>query len=375
MASYAQDTSKLKPAKAETAVAKYDIKEDGIYATISTTKGDIVLALAYQNAPITVANFISLAEGKNLFVTDAKLKGKPFYDGLKFHRVIANFMIQAGDPTGTGAGSTGYFFKDEFSDLQFDQAGILAMANSGKATNSSQFFITHKDTPWLNNKHTVFGHVVSGMEIVNSIAQNDVINTVTITRKGSEAKKFDAPKVFSNYFVNKEADAKKEALLNAEKEKAEKAKYAAVIADKLAYFEKIKTTATVTPSGLQYQIVQKGTGVKPVDGTTFYFHYAGYFTDGTLFDSSFEDVAKAFGKHDANRAAQHGYDAFPFQAGKKDGMIPGFLEGLSLMHYGDKGVFFIPADLAYGDRGAGSVIPPNTTLVFEIEMFEKQPNQ
>jgi cyclophilin family peptidyl-prolyl cis-trans isomerase len=355
---------------------------DGIFVTFSTTKGDITAQLEYEKTPVTVANFIALAEGKNTFVTDDKLKAKPFFDGLKFHRVIPNFMIQGGDPSGSGSAGTGYSFKDEFTDLKFDQGGILAMANSGPATNSSQFFITHKDTPWLNGKHTIFGHVTEGMNVVNTIAQDDVITKVTITRKGTLAKKFDAPKVFSDYFLNKTEDAKKQALIDTENKAKEAAaeaeikkasieKYAPVIASKKAYFATVKATATTTPSGLTYKIVQKGTDVKPIDGSTFYFHYAGYFEDGSLFDSSYEDVNKTYGKYDENRAAQNGYQAFPFQAGKKDGMIPGFLEGLSLMSYGDKVVLFIPSNLAYGERGAGGVIPPNATLIFEMEMLEK----
>jgi cyclophilin family peptidyl-prolyl cis-trans isomerase len=364
----AQETSK-KPSKQ---AVKTVAVEEGIFATIATNKGDIIVKLEYNKAPVTVANFISIAEGKNTFVSDPKLKGKPFYDGLKFHRVIANFMIQTGDPTGSGSGGTGYSFKDEFlSDLKFDKGGILAMANSGPATNASQFFITHKDTPWLNDKHTIFGHVTSGMSVVNSIVQGDVMTKVTITRKGTMAKKFDVVKVFSTYYNDKEGDAKKQAALAAETEKIEKAKYATVIAKKLAYFDEMKASATTTESGLTYKIVKTSAGVKPVDGATFYFHYAGYFEDATLFDSSYEEVNKEYGKYDENRAKQNGYKSFPFQAGKKDGMIPGFIEGLSLINYGDKALLFLPAKLAYGERGAGGVIPPNANLIFEIEMFEK----
>jgi cyclophilin family peptidyl-prolyl cis-trans isomerase len=368
----AQETSK-KPAKA---VVKAATLDEGIFATIATNKGDIILQLEYNKAPVTVANFISIAEGKNPFITDVTKKGKPFYDGLKFHRVISNFMIQTGDPTGSGSGGTGYSFKDEFlSDLKFDKGGILAMANSGPATNASQFFITHKDTQWLNGKHTIFGHVITGMNVVNSIAQGDVMTKVTITRKGANAKKFDAVKVFSTYYNDKEGDAKKQAALAAEAEKIENARVATVIAKKLAYFTQMKATAMTTDSGLTYKIVQTGNGVKPADGSTFYFHYAGYFEDGTLFDSSYEDVNKDYGKFDANRSMQNGYKAFPFQAGKKEGMIAGFIEGLSLINYGDKALLFLPAKLAYGERGAGGVIPPNTNLIFEIEMFEKQPSK
>ena len=354
---------------------------EGIFATIATNKGDIVVQLEYQKTPITVANFISLAEGKSTFVTNEKLKGKPFYDGLKFHRVIKDFMIQGGDPLGNGSGGPGFAFKDEITDLKHNKGGILSMANSGPATNGSQFFITHKETPWLDGKHTVFGHVTKGMDVVNLIAQDDVILKVTIARNGAAAKAFNAPKVFSDYYSNKAEEAKKQALIDAENQRKQDSimavakkeyleKYATVIAAKAAYIAEIKATGTKTTSGLIYKITQKGTGVKPADGTTFNFNYAGYFEDGTLFDSSYEDVCKTYGKYDANRAAQNGYRAFPFEAGKKDGMIPGFLEGLNLISYGDKAIIFIPSNLGYGESGAGGVIPPNANLVFEMEMIE-----
>ncbi len=370
--------------KPTTATAKpATSKVEGIFATITTSKGPIVLQLEYQKTPVTVANFISLAEGKNTFVTDAKLKGKPFYDGLKFHRVIKDFMIQGGDPTGTGSGSPGYSFKDEITDLKHNKGGILSMANSGPATNGSQFFITHKETPWLDGKHTVFGHVTKGMDVVNAIAQDDVILKVTIVRNGTAAKAFDAPKVFANYYNNKAEDDKKQALIDAENKKKQaeieaeakrvyEEKYSSVIKAKAAYLASEKATATTTPSGLTYKITQKGTGVRPADGTTFYFNYAGYFEDGNLFDSSYADVCKTYGKYDANRDAQKGYQSFPFEAGKKDGMIPGFIEGLNLLSFGDKAIIYLPSNLAYGERGAGGVIPPNATLIFEIEMIESQ---
>ncbi len=353
---------KPKAAPAKTTAAKPVIPanpNDGIFATISTSKGDIVVSLEYVKAPITVANFISLAEGTNPNVTVERLKGKPFYDGLKFHRVINDFMIQGGDPDGNGSGGPGYSFKDEFTEeLKFDKGGILAMANSGPATNGSQFFITHKDTPWLNGKHTIFGHVVSGMDNVNKIVQDDIMNKITITRKGAAAKKFDAVKVLAD-------DVKKEA---AKKEEAKK-----VIASKAAYFAATKAKATTTASGLKYVITQKGTGVKGAEGSTIYFHYAGYFEDGNLFDSSIANVAKEYGKYDPNRDAGGGYKAFPFAVGKKDGMIPGFIEALDMMTDGEKAIFFLPSNLAYGEKGAGGVIPPNATLIFEIETYKNQP--
>ncbi|MDQ6469268.1 peptidylprolyl isomerase [Flavobacterium sp. LHD-80] len=332
---------------------------DGIFATISTSKGDIVVSLEYVKAPVTVANFISLAEGTNPNVKVERLKGKPFYDGLKFHRVINDFMIQGGDPDGNGSGGPGYSFKDEFTEeLKFDKGGILAMANSGPATNGSQFFITHKDTPWLNGKHTIFGHVVSGMDNVNKIVQDDIMNKITITCKGAAAKKFDAVKVLAD-------DVKKDA---AKKDEAKK-----VIATKAAYFAATKAKATTTASGLKYVITQKGTGVKGAEGSTIYFHYAGYFEDGNLFDSSIANVAKEYGKYDAGRDAGGGYQAFPFTVGKKEGMIPGFIEALDMMTDGEKAIFFLPSNLAYGEKGAGGVIPPNATLIFEIETYKNKP--
>lgn len=350
---------KAPAAKTTTKVAPKTDPNDGIFATISTTKGDIVLALEYVKTPVTVANFISLAEGNNPNVKVERLKGKPFYDGLKFHRVINDFMIQGGDPDGNGSGGPGYAFKDEFvEELKFEKGGVLAMANSGPATNGSQFFITHKETPWLNGKHTIFGHVVSGMDNVNKIVQDDIMTKITITRKGDAAKKFNAVKVLAD-------DVKKQDAKKAESQK--------VVADKLAYFAATKAKATTTASGLKYVITKKGSGVKGAEGSAIFFHYAGYFEDGNLFDSSMASVAKAYGKYDANRDAQKGYQAFPFTVGKKDGMIPGFIEALDMMTDGEKAIFFLPSNLAYGEKGAGGVIPPNSTLIFEIETYKTQP--
>jgi peptidyl-prolyl cis-trans isomerase A (cyclophilin A) len=358
--------------------------DQGIFAEIETSKGKIIVKLEYQKTPLTVANFISLSEGTNASVADAKFKGKPFYDGLKFHRVIPDFMIQGGDPAGNGSGGPGYAFKDEISDDKFDGPGVLAMANSGPKTNGSQFFITHKDTQWLTGKHTIFGHVTTGQDVVNAIKQDDVITKVTIVRKGTEAKKFDAAKTFGDYMANKAGDDAKEAAAMAENQrkqveieaqkKAEfNAKYASVFAAKVKYLNETKAVATETPSGLKYKIIQNGTGVKPADGTTVYVNYAGFLEDGSLFDSSYENVNKEFGKFDESRAKQGGYQPFPFQYGKKEGLIPGFIEGLEQLKFGDKAVVFIPAKLGYGERGAGNVIPPNANIIFEIEISEVAP--
>ena len=368
---------------------------EGIFAEIYTNKGKIALQLEFQKTPITVANFITLAEGKNEYVTNDR-KGKPYYDGLKFHRVIANFMIQGGCPLGTGAGDPGYKFKDEFDpSLKHDKPGILSMANSGPATNGSQFFITHKDTPWLNNKHSIFGHVIEGQKVVDAIAQDDVIEKVVIIRKGKLAKNFNAEKVFSEYMkmkpeldkkeaeenrIKAEATAKldaerkqKEAEAKAIADKEMKEKLGPLLAAKVAELAALKAKTTTTASGLQYSILQKGTGVKPTEGKDIYVHYAGYFEDGTLFDSSYEAINKMYGKFDQNRANQNGYQPFPFKYGNKGGLIPGFLEGINNMNFNDKVILFIPSNLGYGERGYGNVIPPNSNLIFELEIFESLP--
>lgn len=341
---------------------------DGLYAQIETNKGSIIVQLNYEKAPVTVANFVSLAEGKNEFITNENLKSKPFYDGLKFHRVIKEFMIQTGDPLGTGSGDTGYKFKDEISDLKFDKGGVLAMANNGPTTNSSQFFITHLETPWLEGKHTIFGQVVEkGMDVINKIEQDDFIKTITIIRNGEGAKKFDAVKTFQDYFeLESEKQNNKLAI-----EAAANAQYKAVFDQKVAYFGAMKAKATTSPTGLQYVITKKSGGKKPAVGTNVFIHYAGFLENGSLFDSSIVAVLKKFGKLDESRAAQGGYQPLPFQIGKKDGMIPGFIEGIEQLSFGDKAVIFIPSKLGYGEAGAGDVIPPNANIIFEIELLEK----
>lgn len=354
---------------------EHDNLPDGLYAEIETNRGNILLELDYKNTPVTVANFITLAEGENQFITNDTLKGKPFYNGLKFHRVIKDFMIQGGDPLGTGSGDTGYKFKDEITTMKFDKGGILAMANNGPGTNSSQFFITHLETPWLNGLHTIFGHVVEyNLEVVNKIEQDDFIKAVTIIRNGEEAKKFDAKKTFYDYFKI-ESESQKQKVANEAKAKAEyEAKYKAVCEQKVASFTELKSKSTKTATGLQYVITKKSGGKKPSIGSNISIHYAGFLEDGTLFDTSIEEVSKIFGKFDPARAAANQYIPIPFQAGKKDGLIPGFIEGLEKMAIGDKAILFIPSHLAYGEAGAGEVIPPNTNIIFEIELIKKMSN-
>ena len=311
----------------------YNNMEDGIYANIKTNKGDITLKLEFEKTPLTAANFIALAEGK--MKNKRKELGTPYYDGIKFHRVIADFMIQTGCPDGNGMGDPGYKFADEFHpDLKHDKGGVLSMANSGPATNGSQFFITHKETPWLDGKHSVFGNVVEGMDIVNLIAQDDVMESVTISRVGSKAKSFDAVKIFSSEQIRLEKEAEKKA-----KEAAEANK-------------KLMEGATITESGLGYIMVKEGSGVQAEKGKTVSVHYTGKLTDGTKFDSSL----------DRNQPIE-----FVLGEGR---VIKGWDEGISYLKVGGKATFIIPSNLAYGERGAGGVIPPNATLIFDVELVD-----
>lgn len=329
---------------------------EGLYAEIETSKGTIVAQLEYTKTPVTVANFVSLAEGNNNFV-EAKYKDKPFYDGLTFHRVINDFMIQGGDPEGNGNGGPGYKFNDEIvPELKHDKAGILSMANAGPGTNGSQFFITHTATPHLDGMHTVFGHVIEGQDVVNKIVQGDKINKIKIIRSGNEAKKFDAPKVFKEGLENNQ---KKQAEIQASVEKA--------VAETSIRIADAKAKATKTASGLGVFIFEKGTGEKPKAGEEVKVDYAGYFEDGRLFDTGIEDIANKFNAFDAQRKAMNQYGPIPFQYGSKTGLIPGFIEGIENLKYGDKAFIFIPSHLAYGERGSGP-IPPNTDLIFEIHL-------
>ena len=295
---------------------------DSMKAEIETSKGQIVIGLEFEKTPMTVANFVALAE-------------KGYYDGLKFHRVIADFMIQGGCPDGTGRGGPGYQFPDEFHpDLRHSGPGILSMANSGPGTNGSQFFITHKDTPWLDDNHTVFGQVVSGQDIVDAIEQGDVMESVKIVRDGAAAESFNADEVF----VEKQEYYKK---AEAEKEEKQKSELAALI-------EK----GTTTPSGLTIITEKEGSGPRPQSGQTVSVHYAGYLTSGKKFDSSF----------DRGEPIQ-----FPIGTGR---VIKGWDEGIMLLNVGTRAKLIIPPELAYGARGAGGVIPPNATLIFDVELLE-----
>ena len=342
---------------------KYADLDDGLYANMETNKGAILLKLEFEKTPITVANFVSLAEGTNNYIVDS-LKGKPFYNGIIFHRVISNFMIQGGDPLGTGEGDPGYKFIDEFpldsiGDflLKHDKAGTLSMANSGPNTNGSQFFITHKATPWLDGKHTVFGNVIEGQMVVDSIVQNDTIKTVEIIKIGKEAKKFKAAKEFSNFYE----DYSKELKI---KEKKIQEAIDITVNKFNEYLPKAKELA----SGLKIAITNTVNGDNPKAGEKVKVNYAGYFTNGKLFDTSLKELAKAYQVYDEKRDEQNGYTPFTTIYGSNARLIAGFKEGLQQMKIGDKALLFIPSHLGYGAQGAGATIPPDTDLVFELEL-------
>ncbi len=333
---------------------------DTIYASIETSKGIIKTQLFFNLTPVTVANFISLAEGENKEVSD-QYKGKKYYNGITFHRVIPDFMIQGGDPTGTGSGSPGYNFKDEFVDeLKHDSAGILSMANAGPGTNGSQFFITHKETPWLDGAHTVFGNVVEGQDIVDKIEQGDSIINIEIIRQGNSAKKFNAPKIFTNHFKEEEKRKK-------EKEKAlEKLKK-----DVSKIHSDLKKKSTETETGLKFFINEKGDGDMVDENKVILTHYAVYFEDGNLLDTSILEIAEKFNMFDNRRAQAGGYSPIEAKVGAKDMMIQGFKEGLKLLKTGDKATLFLPYYLAYGETESRG-IPAKSNLIFEVEIVDQK---
>ena len=307
--------------------------KDGLYAKFNTSKGNILVNLEFEKTPGTVGNFVALAQGN--LENSVKSQGDPYYNGLKFHRVIPDFMIQGGCPQGTGTGNPGYKFDDEFHpELKHDKPGILSMANAGPGTNGSQFFITHIPTDWLDGKHTVFGNVIEGQDIVDSIGQGDVLETLEIMAVGADAEAFQAVEAFRTFEGAREKNiAKAKAAVEAE-------------LDKLATgFEK-------TESGLRYQIIQKGSGSKATKGATVSVHYKGQLADGTVFDSSYKRK-----------------EPIEFALGTGQ-VISGWDEGVALLNVGDKARFVIPSHLGYGAQGAGGVIPPNANLIFDVELVD-----
>jgi len=307
--------------------------ENGIYAKFNTSKGAILVKLEHELTPGTVGNFVALAEGN--MENKVKPQGTKFYDGLSFHRVIPDFMIQGGCPQGTGTGDPGYKFDDEFHpSLKHDKPGILAMANSGPGSNGSQFYITHVPTSWLDGKHTVFGHVVEGQDIVDAVAQGDKLETLEIVRVGDEAKNWNAIEAFITF---KGARNKRDAALKADAEAA---------------MEKLAAGFEKTESGLRYQYIQRGEGKQAQAGKTVSVHYEGSLENGKVFDSSYPRKKP-----------------IEFKLGQGQ-VIEGWDEGIALLKVGDKARFVIPSDLGYGSRGAGGAIPPNATLIFDVELMD-----
>lgn len=307
--------------------------QEGLYARFNTSKGEILAELFFEQTPLTVANFVGLAEGN--IDNDHFNKEEPFYDGLKFHRVIQDFMIQGGDPLGKGTGGPGYQFPDEIvPELRHDRPGVLSMANAGPGTNGSQFFITHVPTPWLDGKHTVFGRVVEGQQVVDDIAQGDLIESLQIERIGAAAEAFDAPAVFD------------EQMNRSKQIQADSAKAAMAEVDHIT--EGFKKTA----SGLRYHIKKEGQGDAISKGQEVSVHYQGRLITGELFD-------------DSETRGQ------PIQFRVGEGrIIPGWEEGVQLLRKGAEARLVIPPQLAYGSQGAGGVIPPDAWLIFDVRVLK-----
>ncbi len=309
------------------------MKDPGLYVSFETSKGTIVAELFYDKAPLTVANFVGLAQGE--IDNKVKQKGEPYYDGLTFHRVISDFMVQGGDPTGTGSGGPGYNFPDEFHpELRHDGPGKLSMANAGPGTNGSQFFITHGATDWLDDKHSIFGQVIEGQDVVDAIEQGDTMDKVVITAIGDSAAEFNGAEVFN---ARMEAQRKAEE----DKRKAE----AEALKDLVQGMKQ-------TDSGLFYKILKEGSGEKPTKGKLVSVHYTGKLKNGNVFDSS----------HHRGQPIR-----FPVGVGQ---VIAGWDEGIMLLNEGSRAKLVIPSELGYGSRGAGGVIPPNATLFFEVDLVK-----
>lgn len=361
---------------------QYNDLGDGLFAEFDTNMGTMVIKLSYEKTPITVANFVALAEGNHPDVDSIHL-GKPFYNGLIFHRVMDNFMIQGGDPEGTGRGGPGYSFPDEFDpSLMHDKAGILSMANSGPATNGSQFFITETPTPHLNNKHTVFGEVVLGLEIQDSISNvqtgvadrpisDVIIKKINIIRNGSEANNFDAVNVW-NLELTKLVEKNK--LLEEEKRKNRlenqiKGKEKAV--SFLPTLERYKSKSKSSRSGLKTLYLEKGNGIKPKEGDNVLLYYELYDTEANLIDSNSKEIEESYGRYSSDKEVKGRYSPMPMTLSPDAQMITGFKEAVGMMRVGDKMFAFLPWSLGYGAQGGG-IIKPKQDLIFIITMVSVQ---
>lgn len=341
---------------------EYKNLADGLYAQMETSKGNMTIQLFEEDAPMTVANFVGLAEGS--LENKAKPLGTPFYDGIIFHRVIKDFMLQGGDPDGKGTGGPGYSFEDEFfSDKKHDKKGVLSMANAGPNTNGSQFFITEVPTPWLDGRHTIFGQVINGLDVIDTIAnvekgpqdrpkEDVIINSVTIIKKGDKYKNYNGGKAFEAAKANHATklaefkEAEKIRIEAEEKIELEKAKV------EIERQKELTAKASKTESGLMYFIEKEGTGELPKHGDHVKVHYTLRLNDGQKLDSSFD--------RNMPLEAQVGIT----------GLIQGWMEALTMFKKGTKVFLIIPPELGYGPQGAGGVIPPNATLYFDMEVLE-----
>ena len=381
---------------------RYDELDDGLYAEFVTNKDTMVAKLYFKEAPVTVANFVALAEGKHPLVKE-EFKNKKYYNGLTFHRVMNNFMIQGGDPTATGTGDPGYKFEDEFNPkLKHNKPGILSMANGGPNSNGSQFFITEKETQFLDayqsdgtlkkcgpfpggGCHAVFGELVLGLNIQDSISnvkvgagnkpvEDVVIKELNIIRKGSEAKKFDAPKVFTEELPRikeRAATAAEEAKQKEEEEKRIKDEKIQKAADDFKpTLDDYKSKAKTLPSGLKVYTIQKGTGVKPTTGQTALINYQGYFTDGKLLDTNDKECEARYGELNPMKLQRNMYVPTPMKISPDARLFAGFKEALASMRVGEKSFFYFPSHIAYGESGREPLVKPNTDLAFIIEMVE-----
>ena len=364
---------------------KYPELGNGLFAEFATTMDTMVVKLHYKKAPLTVANFVGLAEGNHPELADS-LKGIPFYNGTIFHRVIDKFMIQGGDPSGTGLGKAGYSFGDEFDEsLKHDKPGVLSMANSGPNTNGSQFFITEVPTPWLDGKHSVFGEVVKGIEVQDSISNVAVmpgsnkplekikILSLNIIRQGMDANGYNAERTWKKELplleekrLKKEKEAKKE---EERKQKLAEEKMEATALKLVPIIEDYKNKSTTTETGLKIYTIKNGKGEKPQQNESLKLYYEGYFNDGKLFGTNVKSVDENFGTYNEIKEQRGLYNPMPMIYSADAQMIPGFKEGVFKMTKGEKAFLYVPSFLAYGEQGRGP-IKPNTDLIFIVEMLE-----